>query len=418
MGKRVLVIGAGAAGLIAAWSAAANGASVTLLEKMQASGLKLLITGAGRCNVTNSNDIDAFIQKYFSKGRFLYPAFNNFFREDLLKLLETEGLRFITEPNGKIFPASGKAGDILVALNSLNIKVNVRVITGEAVKSLQIEDGRIVGVNTENSSYNADAVILAAGGTSWPGTGSSGDGCRLAASIGHKIEMLRPALVPIVIEAEWLRELKGISLQQTDVQLLCNGRKKASDRGELLFTHFGLSGPVILRLSRNLPDFSLKQKTGEEAAWQLKIDLAPNASVSSLLEIWRTAISANPARSLINCLGEPFPARLTAALMQQYGISRDIRAADVGMGKLEAMASGCKGLALNIAGTRGYREAMVTAGGVSLKEVDPRSMLSRLVPGLYFAGEVLDIDGDTGGYNLQAAFSTGVLAGLHAASDH
>lgn len=417
MGKRVLVIGAGAAGLMAAWSAAANGASVTILEKMPSSGRKLLITGSGRCNLSNTNDIDTFIQKYYKNGRFLYPAFANFFRDDLLNLLQGVGLRFVAEPNGKIFPKSDKASDVLAGLSTLIKKQNVRIDFSQAVKNLIVEDGRIIGVTTESGSYDADAVVLATGGASWPGTGSSGDGYKLAADAGHEIKKIRPALVPFVIDQKWLHELKGISLQQTEVQLIHKGRKKHSDRGELLFTHFGLSGPVILRLSRNLPDFTEAAGNDQLDDWQIKIDMVPDISVSELTDSWVSAAKANTAKALINCLTEPFPSRLTAAMMQQYGINRDIKAGDISRKKLEAMATGCKGLILNIAGTRGYREAIVTAGGVSLKQVDPRSMLSRIVQGLYFAGEVLDIDGDTGGYNLQAAFSTGVLAGLHAASD-
>lgn len=418
MGKRVLVVGAGAAGLIAAWSAAANGASVTVLEKMPASGRKLLITGAGRCNITNTSDINTFIQKYFNNGKFLYPAFTYFFREDLLELLKGAGLKFITEPNGKIFPASNKALDVLNGLEYLNKQQNVRFIFNQAANNLLVEDGSICGVQTDTSRYEADAVVLATGGSSWPGTGSSGDGYRLAAAVGHRIKTLRPALVPIVVEEEWLHELKGISLQHSEVQLIHSHRRIASDRGELLFTHFGLSGPVILRLSRNLPDFSDNALSASEGEWQIRVDMTAGLSAADLTDIWHKAAKANPAKSLLNCLVEPFPLRLTAALMQLYGISRDTKAADIGYKQLEAMATGCKRLTMNIAGTRGYREAMVTAGGISLKEVDPRSMLSRIVQGLYFAGEVLDLDGDTGGYNLQAAFSTGVLAGSHAASDH
>lgn len=417
MGKRVLVVGAGAAGLIAAWSAAINGASVTIIDKMPSPGRKLLITGAGRCNLTNTNDIDTFIQKYFTNGRFLYPAFSGFFRDDLLDLLREVGLRFTTEPNGKIFPASDKAGDVLDGLIKLINKQNVRIVLRQAVKDIIVNDGRIIGVKTDAEFHKADAVILAAGGASWPGTGSSGDGYRLASAVGHCIKPIRPALVPLVIDTKWLRDLKGISLQHTEVQLIHNGRKSFSDHGELLFTHFGLSGPVILRLSRNLPDFSEAHETERIDDWKLKLDMAENISAADLADTWYKAAKANPSRAIINCLTDPFPSRLTEAMMQQYGINRDTRAADISLKKLEAMATGCKGLTLNIAGTRGYREAMVTAGGVSLKEVDPRSMLSRIVQGLYFAGEVLDLDGDTGGYNLQAAFSTGVLAGLHAAAD-
>jgi predicted Rossmann fold flavoprotein len=238
----------------------------------------------------------------------------------------------------------------------------------------------------------------------------------MAAACGHTIIKPRPALVPVTIKQKWLRELKGISLDHTQLKLTKNGKRIAAESGELLFTHFGLSGPAILRISRNLPDFSL-QSRDTEANWQLKINLVSDKKHEDLINLWRDQIAQNQGRTIVNALSRPFPSKLTNELLNLAGIDPTIRAADVSNTQLDNLAMTCRNLLLDIEGTRGYREAMVTAGGVSLKEIDPRTMQSKLVRGLYFAGEVMDIDGDTGGYNLQAAFSTGVLAGRHAAAD-
>ncbi|MDN5313716.1 MAG: hypothetical protein PWP10_2462 [Clostridiales bacterium] len=416
MGSRLLIIGAGPAGLAAAWSAAMQGAGVSIIEKMPSPGRKLLITGAGRCNISAAGDEDSFIRRYFSGGRFLYPAFTNFFREDLLEIMNSQGIRFKTESNGKIFPVSDQAEDILRAWLSLCTKLNVNIISGNGAIKLLIDDNKIRGISTRNGDIEADAVIIATGGASWPGTGSSGDGYKMAAACGHTIIKPRPALVPVTIKQKWLRELKGISLDHTQLKLTKNGKRIAAESGELLFTHFGLSGPAILRISRNLPDFSL-QSRDTEANWQLKINLVSDKKHEDLINLWRDQIAQNQGRTIVNALSRPFPSKLTNELLNLAGIDPTIRAADVSNTQLDNLAMTCRNLLLDIEGTRGYREAMVTAGGVSLKEIDPRTMQSKLVRGLYFAGEVMDIDGDTGGYNLQAAFSTGVLAGRHAAAD-
>ena len=416
MGSRLLIIGAGPAGLAAAWSAAMQGAGVTIIEKMPSPGRKLLITGAGRCNISAAGDEDSFIRRYYSGGRFLYPAFTNFFREDLLEIMNSQGIRFKTESNGKIFPVSDQAEDILRAWLSLCAKLNVNIISGNGAIKLLIDDHKIRGISTRNGDIEADAIIIATGGASWPGTGSSGDGYKMAAACGHTIIKPRPALVPITIKQKWLRELQGISLDHAQLKLTKNGKRIATESGELLFTHFGLSGPAILRISRNLPDFSL-QSQDTEANWQLKINLVSDKKHEDLINLWRGQIAQNQGRTIVNALSRPFPAKLTNELLKLAGIDPTIRAADVSNTQLDNLAMTCRNLILDIEGTRGYREAMVTAGGVSLKEIDPRTMQSKLVRGLYFAGEVMDIDGDTGGYNLQAAFSTGVLAGRHAAAD-
>lgn len=415
MGRQVVIIGAGPAGLLAAIASAGSGASVIVLEKMKSPGRKLLITGSGRCNVSNTADLHSFIGKYFNQGKFLYPAFQNFFRPELISLLQKQNghLQFITENDGKLFPASGLASDVLAALLDGAKRLGVRIETEEAAEEILVSSGHVSGVRTRKRNWSADSVILAAGGCSYPGTGSTGDSYSLAAAVGHKIAPVRPALVPLVIKHKWLNDLKGISLPIVKAELLANGRRKARDRGDLLITHFGLSGPVILRLSRYLADQD--GSGGLTDSWQIKIDLLPELNNQRLIEIWQKQIANTPRQHINNALAGTLPARLMPALITAAGFDPEISAGIVSPHQLEKLARAIKGLVLPIDQTRGFREAMVTAGGVSLKEIDPGSMESKIIKDLYIAGEALDIDGDTGGYNLQAAFSTGWLAGKSAA---
>lgn len=413
MGNQIVIIGAGPAGFMAAISAAGCGASVILLEKMSSPGRKLLITGSGRCNISNAADINTFIEKYSGNGKFLFPAFHQFFRPELLMMMQKMQIQFITEGEGKIFPASGESKDILNALLARASQIGVTIHTGSTVDKIILNDGRIAGVSTGNKTWAADAVVLSAGGSSYALTGSSGDSFSLATGTGHTVIPVRPALVPFVIRQKWLTELKGISLMQVKAELFSENKCKARDCGDLLITHFGLSGPVILRLSRYL--------TGQNnngllsGSWQVKIDLLPQSSKQQLTEGWKRQISRSPRQHICNVLTGSLPSRMMPALMTMAGINPSDSAATVSQPQLDSLAKVIKGLMLEIDQTRGFKEAMVTAGGINLKEVNPKTMESKLVKGLFFAGEALDIDGDTGGYNLQAAFSTGWLAGKSAA---
>ena len=413
MGRQVIIIGAGPAGLLAAIAAAGSGAGVILLEKMSSPGKKLLITGSGRCNISNTADLDTFISKYFGHGKFLYPAFHLFFRPELISLLQKKNIQFITENEGKMFPSSGSSKDVLKALLDEAEKLGVRLQTGETAEEILIRDDKVSGVRTRKRVLEADSVILTAGGSSYPGTGSSGDSYRLAHSAGHTIETVRPALVPMVIRQKWLNDLKGISMPLVRAELLLDGRRMAQDQGDLLITHFGLSGPVILRLSRYLAD---QDSTGRLTGnWQIRLDLLPEFSDQKLISKWQMQIADSQRQHIGNVLTGIMPARLMPAIMKKAGIDPAAASAGISMQKVKILAETVKGLMLEIEQTRGFSEAMVTAGGICLKEVQPKSMESKLVGKLFIAGEALDIDGDTGGYNLQAAFSTGWLAGRSAA---
>jgi hypothetical protein len=447
MKYNLVVVGAGAAGLMAAWRAADAGARVLLLEKNNLPGRKLLLSGAGRCNLTNAAPLDEFILSYFENGRFLYPAFQRFFRPELLALLHRQGLTVSEEAGGKLFPVSNKAADVLDALLLACRSAGVTFQYNEPVRTLvtipaetvpdrkakadglPIKAGkkveqpnpktRICAVQTSQAEYPADAVILACGGSSWPGTGSSGDGYQLASSAGHTLIMPRPALVPFNCRERWISDLSGISCPDIDVQLLKNGRAQAKTRGDLLWTHTGVSGPAILRLSRA---YTPGQNTAD--SWQLLVCLCPDCNAADLTGWLKGCCRRRPRAALYNAVsaesvcstGQRLPRALASALLRLAGSDPEQKAADTSLSQIEVLAQLLQQLPLTVSGTRGFREAMVTAGGINLREIDPRTLMSRLVYGLYAAGEVLDIDGDTGGFNLQAAFSTGFLAGESAAA--
>jgi predicted flavoprotein YhiN len=433
--KKVVVVGAGAAGLLAAGRAAQKGASVTLLEKMERPGKKVLISGNTRCNLSNTLGLEGFISMYGGNGKFLYPAFNHFFREELLDLLGEYGIRTQIEPGGRVFPASGRAADVARVLQQYMQENGVNLVTGTRVDAIDIIEGRTAAVITAGEVYSADAVVLAAGGSSYPQTGSNGDGCRMAAALGHTIVKLRPALVPLMVkETETAVALQGISLQDIKLTSFASpasdiaisrvpyqdcgrgigGRRPRdplieSRSGGLIFTHYGVSGPAVLLMSLAVADAL------ESGPVSLSIDLLPGAAQKQLEAELQSAFDRHGGRFVQNILEELVPGRVAPIILGNAGIHPEVKAARVSAHQREALSLSLKDLKFNIQRTRPLAEAMVTAGGVSLAEVDPRSMQSKLVKGLYFCGEVLDIDADTGGFNLQAAFSTGWLAGESAA---
>ena len=434
-GKQVVVVGAGAAGLMAAGRAAQKGASVTLLEKMERPGKKVLISGNTRCNLTNTLSLDGFISMFGGNGKFLYPAFTRFFRDDLLALLGRYGVKTLVEPGGRVFPASGRAADVVRALQQYLEENGVNLVTGTRVEEIEMIKGRAAAVKTAGGVYAADAVVLAAGGSSYPQTGSAGDGCRIAAALGHTIVKLRPALVPLVVkETEKAGSLQGISLQDARLtSFACptqeipvssiprhdcgrgiGGRRPGpplieSRGGGLIFTHYGLSGPAVLLMSLAVADAL------ESGPASLSIDLLPAAGQKQLAAELQSAFDRHGGRFIQNILEELVPGRVAAMVLADAGVNPEIKGGRVSAPQREAVSRMLKDLRFNIKRTRPLAEAMVTAGGVALTGVDPRTMQSKLVKGLYFCGEVLDIDADTGGFNLQAAFSTGFLAGESAA---
>ncbi len=415
----VIVAGGGAAGLMAAAEAAQAGCRVLLFEKMPSPGRKLLITGNGRCNVTNACDTASLADHFFSGGRFLRGSLSRFSNRELISLLRRSGIDLVEEPEGKLFPASGQASDILDFLVRRALAAGVSINTGEAVRSINVTHAttggrrRVLSIITDKRTLEAGQVILAMGGRSWPWTGSSGDGTRLAAALGHRIAPERPALVPLIVPDPALHALQGVALRDVGLTLRIDGKDASQTKGDLLFTHFGVSGPAALRLSRLISDPFPSEPV------DLVMDCLPETNPETVDLQIQNLLSREPRRKLRNMLPGLFADRLPGAfvphLLRLAGLDENMDGRGITRSQRQLMVASLKGCRLPVAGTRGWREAIVTAGGVDLKEVDPRTMASRLVDGLYFAGEILDIDADTGGYNLQAAWSTGAVAGRAAA---
>lgn len=410
----VIVAGGGPAGLMAAAEAARAGCPVLLLEKMPAPGRKLLLTGSGRCNVTNACEPALLMDHFFSGGRFLRGAFSRFSNRDLIALLQEAGIRLIEEPEGKLFPESGKAGDILAFLQDRATAAGVRILTGTAVRSILTENGQASAVGTDNQTIPACAVVLAMGGRSWPGTGSGGDGSRIAAALGHHIVTERPGLVPLRVPDPELHDLQGLALRDVRVSLLMDDKPAASSRGDLLITHFGVSGPAVLRVSRAIPD------PFPDGRVSLVLDLLPDQTPDAIDHLLLDLLAREPRKLLRNALAAALPDGLPAAFIPTFlrlaGLPDDLDGRSVTRVQRRQLIDGLKNCRFPVDGTRGWREAIITAGGVDLTEVDPRTMASRLVAGVYLAGEMLDIDADTGGFNLQAAWTTGFVAGRSAAA--
>lgn len=406
----VIVIGAGAAGLMAAGQAAQMGAKTLLLEKMERTGRKIFISGKGRCNLTNTAPIREFIEHFGKNGRFLRQAFHRFFAPDLIEFFEARGMATITERGGRVFPASESAQDVIAALERWNRRNGVEIRLHTQVDRLIVKDGEIAGVAVGSSNLYAKAVIVTTGGASYPGTGSTGDGYRFAEAVGHKIVPIRPALVPLTTAGDYAQKCQGLSLRNVEVIVWINNKKTDQSFGEMLFTHFGVSGPVILSLSGKIVD-ALRQKKGVE----ISIDLKPALDESKLDTRLRRDLDANGKKKFQTILKGLLPQKLIPVCIELTGISADKVCHQIAAHERRKLRNWLKDFRLQITGHRSFRQAIVTAGGVDLREVDPRTMASGLVKGLYFAGEVLDINADTGGYNLQAAFSTGWLAGQSAA---
>jgi len=433
--KQVIVIGAGASGMMAAGRAAELGAEVLLLEKMKRPGKKLLISGQTRCNLTNARGLDDFISMYGPNGRFLRNVFHRYFRNDLLAFLEHYGVETKPQPDGRVFPASDDARDVVKAFQRYLADYGVQMHTGVRATGIQVDGGRVKGVQTEHGQYGAAAVILATGGASYPGTGSTGDGYRMAEAVGHTITRLRPALVPLVVqEVRLAKSMQGVSLRNVRLTAFRSqadeieasltptndvgrgtGHEKApwpiieSRRGEMMITHFGISGPITLQMSLAIVDALQKGPVS------VSIDLQPDLSEKQLHQLLQRDFELHGKRSHRRILSELLPRKMVEPFVEMTGIPPDKPVNQIGAAERKRLVSLLKSLRFDIKGPLPLAAAMVTAGGVSLKEIDPHTMASRLVTGLYFCGEVLDLDADTGGYNLQAAFSTGYVAGGQAA---
>ena len=408
--KRVVVIGGGAAGLMAAVIAGREGAKVTLLEKMNYVGKKMGITGKGRCNITNACDMSDFIKNTPGNGKFLYGAYERFTNEDLLQLLHDAGLETKVERGGRVFPASDSALDVRNTFMKLMKHYGVDVHLEEPVKKLLINDGVVAGVVTDKETYHADAVVIATGGKSYPATGSTGDGYILAAQVGHKITDIRPSLVPIVTEEPWVKDLMGLSLRNVELSVVAKNKVQAKMFGEMVFTHFGITGPIVLSLSHTVGKLMRKKNIGTIG---LDINLKPALSPETLDKRLQKDFDLYSKKQLINGMKDLLPSRLIPLIIELAGIDPQKPINQISKEERQQIGYMLQHMPLTVKGLRPAEEAIVTAGGISLKEFNPKTMESKLVKGLYGAGEVLDIDAFTGGYNLQAAFSTGYVAAMH-----
>lgn len=430
----IIVVGSGAAGFMAAGRAAQLGAKVLLLEKTDSCGKKILVSGKTRCNLTNSADLKNFISMYGDNGRFLFSAFHNFFRPELLDFLNNYGLATKVERGGRIFPVSDDAHDVVrvfkkyLAANKVQIKLNTKV-TGIIIK-----DNAVCGVKTQIGNYRSKAVILATGGATWPSTGSTGDGYKISAALGHKIVKLKPALVPLIVKEQKLAQsMQGVSLRNVRATAFqgeadsidsalspdCvygRGEKKLprppvieSRFGEMLFTHFGLGGPIILLMSLSVVEAL------EIDPVSILIDLKPALTREQLHKRLQKDLDKSSKKKISSIMKEYLPAKMIEPFIELTGIDKEKLAHQITAPERGKIIELLKALRFNIKSPLPLEKAIVTAGGVALDEIDPRTMASQLITGLYFCGEVMDIDADTGGYNLQAAFSTGYVAGEKAA---
>ncbi len=402
----VIVVGAGPAGLLAAGRAAELGAKVLILEKMRLPGRKLLITGKGRCNITNDAAISEFITHVYPNGRFLRNAFSQFYSKDIIDLLAKYGVESTLERGGRYFPASNQSKDVLEALLRWVKEYQVEIQTGLRVEKLIVENNAILGVQANGQQFLARKVILSTGGKSYPATGSTGDGYELARAVGHSIEKAIPALVPLETESDLAQKLQGLNLRNVNAVVWVNGKKMGEDFGEMIFTHFGLSGPIILTLSRIVVAELAKNNKVE-----ITIDLKPALDEQKLDNRLIRDLNEHGKKKIGNIFSYWLPASMIPVFIELLEINPDKECHQVSAKERKQIRHLLKNLRFKISHNRSFKEAIITAGGVLTSEISPKTMESKLVSGLYFAGEMIDLDAETGGYNLQIAYSTGWLAG-------
>lgn len=421
MSKNILVIGGGAAGMMAAISAAERGASVMLLEPNERLGKKLNITGKGRCNVTNAGDMDTLFSNVCTNSKFLYSAFYDYDNHALMDFLEQAGCSLKVERGDRVFPVSDHSSDVIAAFSRELKRLGVEILLHTEVKSLILRQGgatqRVEGVMLKGGrKLSADGCIVCTGGISYPSTGSTGDGYRFAENTGHRLIERRPSLVPFQCREEWCSKLMGLTLKNVSVRLCCNGQEVYQGFGEMLFTHFGVSGPLILSASSYYGQAGRKLGRGEPTTVEtrLYIDLKPSLDLEQLDRRLLRDFEENKNKQFKNALGGLFPIKLIPVMRDLSGIHPDKKVNEITREERKTFAKLIKSFPLTVIGLRGYEEAIITKGGVSVKDINPSSMESKRIKGLYFAGEVLDLDALTGGFNLQIAWSTGHLAGKHA----
>ena len=405
--SKCIVIGGGAAGMLAAYSAAKNGHQVTLIEKNEKLGKKVFITGKGRCNVTNACDIEDLFKNVITNPKFLYASFYTFDNQAIVDLLNEYGCQTKVERGDRVFPVSDHSSDVIAALTRALKDVGVKISLYTKVKELTIEKDRVTGVKLATDEVlKADAVIVCTGGLSYQTTGSTGDGYRFAKDLVIEVVEPKPALVPLVCKENWCADLMGLSLRNVEVTIMDGKKKVFQEFGEMLFTHFGITGPLILSASSHY----VKKYYGTEMP--LTIDLKPALSVEQLDKRVLRDFEANINRQFKNAIGDLFPTKLIPVMISLSGIDPEKKVNEISREERLEFVNLIKSLPLTITGTRSFTEAIITQGGIKVKEINPSTMESKKISGLYFAGEVLDLDGVTGGFNLQIAWSTGYLAGM------
>lgn len=406
MGLNVLVIGGGAAGLMAASAAAENGHKVTVLEKNERTARKILVTGKGRCNVTNNCSLETLVASTARNGKFLYSAFNMFNSGDTVNYIESLGVKLKTERGNRVFPVSDKAMDIADALLK-GAKKNGAVILNDTAKEILCSNGQVLGVLTNDGrTIKADKIILATGGASYPATGSTGDGYSMAEKLGHNIVPIRPSLIPLLIKENFCAKMMGLSLKNVRLSAFEEGKNKPiyTEQGEMLFTHFGISGPLVLSASAHMRYMDKKQ-------YYCVLDLKPALNEEQLDKRLQRDFLENSNKNFRNALDALLPQAMIPVIVKLSSIEAETKVNQISREQRRELCNLIKNFKMTVTGTRPIEEAVITSGGINIKEINSATMESKIVKGLYFAGEIIDVDAYTGGFNLQIAFSTGYLAG-------
>ena len=414
---KVIVIGGGPAGIIAAIKSKEENNDVTILEKNDVLGKKILVTGKGRCNITNGAEISEFINNIPGNGKFLYSAFENFNNKDIIKLLKEEGLETKEERGNRIFPVTDNANDVRVSLSRKVRKLGIEVLTNAKVEKVIVKDGIAIGVEyNNNEKMYGDKIIISTGGASYPTTGSTGDGYEMAKEVGHTIKEIRPSLVPLeTYEKRYCKEMQGLSLRNIEIKLIDTQKDKTiyKDFGEMMFTHFGVTGPVIISSSAHLVRYKNINQLMKDKKIKLIIDLKPALSIEKLDDRILRDFAEFKNKEFKNSLDKLLPQKMIPVIIELSKIEPDKKVNEITKEERLNLVKIIKNLEMYISGFRPISEAIVTAGGISTKEINPKTMESKIVKNLYFAGEVIDVDAYTGGFNLQIAYSTGYTAGMN-----